>query len=144
MNEILFFFRLSPLAGAQFRYPLAASCDIIQPSPKLSGSSEARQGQSKDAPDLLSPPSETGKCGKIEQLTHTEKHFQHRETSHTRSQRETLRLSTYTQRSVADALRLKFFFFVCSLRVTGGSFTHVVRVHVERRTTRVLRVPVAC
>ena len=45
-----------------------------------------------------------------------ERHIHHN-TQHKRQfDRETSRLSTYTQRSVADALRLKFFFFVCPLR----------------------------
>merc|ERR1712146_750681 len=52
---------------------------------------------------------------------------------------ETPRLFAHTQRSVADALRLKFFFFLSV--PCGGSFTHVVRVHVEPHA---LRVPVDC
>ena len=52
---------------------------------------------------------------------------------------ETSRLFAHTQRSVADALRLKFFFFLSV--PCGGSFTHVVRVHVEPHA---LRVSVDC
>ena len=52
---------------------------------------------------------------------------------------ETSRLFAHTERSVAGALRLKFFFFLSV--PCGGSFTHVVRVHVEPHA---LRVSVDC
>ena len=48
------------------------------------------------------------------------------------SQQRDFIVSPYTtQRSAADALRLKFFF---CLSLAGGNFTHVVRVHVELLT----------
>ena len=56
--------------------------------------------------------------------------------------RGTLRPSTYTQRSVAGALRLKFFIFL-SVVPRGGQF-HSRRESSRRTTHGVLRVPVDC